>query len=243
MNPATYLQNTPGVKVLLYGPLGAGKSVLAASVSMLGPTKYLDLQHGAKAAITKGDGVWCNFANLDIELVNSTTDFTRHVEETIQSGKYKFLVVDSASDLDHLIESEYMEGPRQMSYNDSREREGRMIRIGKFFRDKSLCTILTAYEQVSKDGAQINPMLDGKLAQMFPAQLDVIAYVSAKEDGNGGLYRQTLLGGSRIVGRDKTNRLALVEDISLKPHLLWTKLFASAMNSSNLQPLVPKRTV
>jgi len=236
MRPDEYRKLYGNFTALLYGPGGGGKTVLAAAVSKFGPTRILDLQKGAISAITGGSR-FIDEQNLDIVPIRNMNEFNDAVAQIEQDReRLRFVAIDTISELDDMIESEYMENsPNQMEYKDYREKLWRMMRITRFFRDSGLNIIMTANDEVDKK-ERIIPLLDGKLRALLPNQIDIVCYVGIKDTPmgvsptpTGGpmpsmLTRQVITQSAHVSVRDRFNRLAPAENITDNPALFWAKV-------------------
>lgn len=223
VTPQEYRKSYTNMTALIYGPIGCGKTIQAYSISKFGPTRVFDMQKGAISAIVGGSR-YINEQNLDIVQIRSMDDFNLEAERLQQDqDKIRFVVFDGMTDLNDLIEYEFMtSNPTRMDNDYYREKIFRMMQITRFFASSKFDIIMTANDDIAKDGRVI-PMLDGKLRGLLPNKIGLVAYMSIKDDGRGNVLRQICTQSAQIAARDRFARLAWTETLGSDPAALWAK--------------------
>jgi len=184
----------PTLKMLVYGPPGAGKTVLAATASEvpeMGPVLYVDIEGGTLSIRDK---------KVDVLRVNTFTELVQLLE-ILRSGQHnwKTVVIDSLTEVQKLNMYEVMKKvsmqdptrdpdiPSLREYGKNTEQIRKIIRG---YRDLAgTHVIFTALANEVKDEktgiVKTQPALTGKLAIEIPGFLDIVAYLSvAEQDGS-----------------------------------------------------------
>lgn len=178
IKPVGEVTASHGVKILVYGPAGAGKTTLATTTGER--TLVLSAESGLLSV---------RASDLDVAIVTSIDDVRdalKHLKTA--SHPYRWVVLDSVSEIAEVLlgeEKERNKDPRK-AYGELAEV---MTKIIKSFRDLPLNVLFTCkQEQISDEGAlRFRPAFPGqKLAGELPYLLDeVFAFVLArKEDGS-----------------------------------------------------------
>jgi len=178
------------LKMLIYGPPGAGKTVLAATaadVPEMSPVLYVDVEGGTLSIKDK-----------KVSVLRAKT-FTELVQllEILRSGhhNWKTVVIDSLTEVQKLNMYEVMrkvaaqdptrdpDMPGLREYGKNTEQIRRLIRG---YRDLvGTHVIFTALANEVKDErtgvVKTQPALTGKLAAEVPGFLDIVAYLSVAE--------------------------------------------------------------
>ena len=201
------------LKMLVYGPPGAGKTVLAASaadVPQMAPVLFVDIEGGVRSIRDK---------QVDLLRAKSFTEIVQLLE-FLRAGKheYKTVVIDSITEVQKLNMYEIMrkvmvqdpsrdpDMPSLREYGKNTEQIRKLIRG---YRDlTNVHTIFTALASEFKDErtgiVKTVPALSGKLASEIPGFLDIVVYLSVAEQ-NGKEVRVLLTDmTSRILAKHRT---------------------------------------
>lgn len=207
------------IKILIYGDSGKGKSVLAASASLvpeMSPVLFLNAE-GGTLSVSK--------FYPDIDIVN-ITDFMQmqSIFDALRKGNhgYKTVVIDSITELHRQSMAKIMfdtvtkdpnrdlEVPAQREWGKAGEQIRKLIRM---FRDlPAINTIFVALEtEVGEEGRpkQIGPSLPGKLFKEVPGYVDIVArmYHVQVTEGDKRVTKRVLLtsGTDKIIAKDRTD--------------------------------------
>lgn len=178
-----------GIKMLVHGPAGAGKTVLATTTGE--PTLIISAEAGLLSIQDAPDHVQV------VEV--STVEEVREVYQYLKAGTdFRWVVLDSISEIAEVVlaaEKAATKDPRQ-AYGALIDEMGHLVRA---FRDLAGYNVLvTAKQERTKDeatGAMLfAPAMPGtKLAQALPYWFDlVLSYRVEKDaDGNPDRWLQT----------------------------------------------------
>lgn len=201
------------LKMLIYGPPGAGKTVLAATaadVPEMAPVLYVDVEGGTRSIRDK---------QVDVLRVKSFSELLQLLD-VLRTGhhKYRTVVIDSLTEVQKLNMYEIMKKvvgqdpsrdpdiPALRDYGKNSEQIRRLIRG---YRDlTNTHVIFTALASESKDEktgvVKVYPALSGKLASEVPGFLDVVVYLSVAEQ-NGNEVRVLVTDmTSRVMAKHRT---------------------------------------
>jgi hypothetical protein len=183
MKWSEYVKNVFKIKMFLKGLPRSGKTVLAASVTNLGPTLYIDLEGGLIAAKK-----WINQDNLDIEHIPTTdpracTDAMNRAIEKAMSGKYEWVVMDSFTEFTGQLEDQYSKG--EAGVKDWMAIIEKAKKVGRFFRDGDFHCIVTGL--LKRDTAE--PIMPGQTSIVIPSFFPIISMIQVKNYGKMGAKR------------------------------------------------------
>ena len=209
-----------GLKALVYGPAGIGKTTLCASAD---DTIVISAEKGLLSI---------KEAEVDYIEITSLADLGEAYHYVIQS-QYKTICFDSISDVAEVVLSELLKDykdPRQ-AYGDMADKITAIVRL---FRDiDGFNVVFTSKERrlVNESGVvSYVPSCPGKqLPEALPYLFDLVMpmQIGKLEDGTKYRYLQTETG-RRYIAKDRSGKLNPIEE----PHL--QKLFdkISGINST-----------
>lgn len=201
------------LKMLVYGPPGAGKTVLAASaadVPEMSPVLHVDVEGGTRSIRDR---------QVDVLRIK-TFDELAQLLKVLQTGQhnYRTVVIDSLTEVQKLNMYEIMRKvvaqdpsrdpdiPALRDYGKNSEQIRRLIRG---YRDlANTHVIFTALASETKDEKtgviRVFPALSGKLASEVPGFLDVVVYLSVAEQDGGEIRVLVTDMTSRILAKHRT---------------------------------------
>lgn len=201
------------LKMLIYGPPGAGKTVLAATASEvpeMSPVLYVDVEGGTLSIRDK---------KVDVLRIKTFTELAQLLE-VLRSGHHNWrtVVIDSLTEVQKLNMYEVMKKvvaqdpsrdpdmPGLREYGKNAEQIRRLIRG---YRDLAnthvIFTALASEVKDEKTGVvKVYPALTGKLATEIPGFLDVVAYLSVAEQDGAEIRVLVTDMTSRIMAKHRT---------------------------------------
>lgn len=201
---------THGVKMLVHGPAGAGKTRLCATTGNLDKTIILSAEAGL-LSLRQHD--------IDVVLINGLEDM-RNALIGLKDTDYEWVCIDSLSEVAERVLAEEMaasKDPRK-AYGEMANIMGKLIRA---FRDlKGRHVIMTCKtERIQHDGRLLwAPMLPGRqLGNSVSYWFDEVFALcsSPKDDGSGVVrYLQTVNDGYHEA-KDRSGALAPNEPANL----------------------------
>jgi len=203
---ATDLAKTSGVKVLLYGSSGLGKT---SQFKHTGKTLLISLE--------SGELVLSDAENVDVVRVASLAEIREAYEYAKANiSKYDTIGVDSLSELSECIVSELKKMPDYSDPRDTFKLWGKyteiMLQIAKSFRDlEGVNVVLVALEESVKNGFEekIMPSVAAKKAQSkLPALYDEVLYLRATEDDKREFVCHPT---ADVVAKDRSGKLEPIE--------------------------------
>jgi hypothetical protein len=206
--------------ILLYGDPKRGKSWLAASASELAdlsPVLFIDTEGGSSAIardwpdvnVVDGD----THEKLDI-IINSLLS---------QEHQYKTVVIDTLGVAMDRAEKFFGDKPenRNNKFGKWGDLKEWITDITRKLHSAPFLSILVAHAQDEKDdqtgAVKTVPMLPGSAKNTLPAIPDIIGYMTAEADGNGGINRVLYMQSSeRLVSGNRFGLPAKMVDPSIK---------------------------
>jgi len=198
-----------GVRILLYGPSGIGKTATAITT---GKTIIITSE--------KGD-LTLNDYDIDIIHINSLSELKEayiYIKDNID--KYDTVLIDSLTDIGETIVQELKDSNNYSSsdtYKMWSDFTTIMTKITKSFRDlRGINVVLIALEESEKNG------LDEKLMPMIPAKkakkklislYDIVIRIGLDESNNRIFYTQPQEG---FEAKDRSSKLKPIEPYILK---------------------------
>jgi phage nucleotide-binding protein len=197
------IDNT-GLKVLVYGQAGSGKTTLAATIS-------------GKPLIISAEAGLLSLAGRDIDVVQAADMGTlrevyEHLADNKDDGKYDWIVLDSVSEVAEVVlanEKTVAKDPRQ-AYGALADTMAMLLRA---FRDLPRNVYMSAKLERTKDDATgamlFAPTMPGtKLGQLLPYLFDEVFVLRVEKDAEGNPQRwlQTV-GDHQYVAKDRSGKL------------------------------------
>lgn len=201
--------NSHGVKCLIFGNAGVGKTSLAATIP--GDTVILSAEAGL-----------LSLRQFDIPAITvKSLDDVREAYQFLSEGegkKFKNVMLDSISEIAETVlayEMEHNKDPRK-AYGSMAET---MIELVKAFRDlPGRNVVMTAKVERQKDemsgAVLLTPSFPGaQLATKLPYLFDMLFYMRVDKDGNRSLQTQ---GDFQVIAKDRSGCLDAFEPPDLE---------------------------
>lgn len=204
------------LNVLIYGPPGVGKTVLAGSadaVPAMRPVLMLDVEGGTLSLKR-------THPDVDVVRVQTWTDMQKVYDALYKGSDYRTVILDSLTEIQkfsmygimrELISKEPDRDPDVPGMREWGKNIEQIRRLVRAFRDLPVHTIFTALSAIEKDAktgiTQARPSLSGKLSAEVGGFVDIVGYMYTKVvDGN---VKRLLLttGTDRQIAKDRTGRM------------------------------------
>lgn len=198
-----------GIKILVHGPAGAGKTRLCATTGDLDHTIILSAEAGLLSLRT---------VQIDVAVIGSLADL-REAHDHVRQSAYTWVCIDSLSEVAESVLHEEMDktkDPRR-AYGEMADIMFKLIRA---FRDMPGKNVLMTCktERVQNEGSILwAPMLPGKqLSQGISYLFDEVFALRAqkREDGSVVPYLQTVNDGY-YEAKDRSGALSPAEPSNL----------------------------
>jgi len=207
------------LKTLIYGPSGAGKTVLAGSaqdVVGMSPVLFLDIEGGTESA----GHFYPGSKFVTIETTADMTEAYRTLKLTDHG--FKTVVIDSLTELHMLYVHEIAaKGAKEDSDRDEDEiyqgdwgkARTKTLRLIRRFRNLDMNVIFTGLDDVSRDnkGRRTTTLLiAGKLQQEVPGMFQTVFYLYTKETKDEVKRYLLTRRTDTVMAKDRTNRFPAV---------------------------------
>jgi hypothetical protein len=201
-----------GIKIIVYGAAGVGKTRLSATTGDLENTLILSAEAGL-LSLQEFD--------IDVSVVRSIDDMREAVKFVrSEESKYTWVIIDSLSEIAEVcLDKEKAENKSALqAYGKMGDT---MIKLVKAFRDSpGINIVLIVKEGADDDEGRLlhKPSLPGKrLSADIPYLFDEVFAMRTERDGDGGVKRflQTINDG-HYDAKDRSGRLDPIEKASLK---------------------------
>lgn len=206
------LLRTSGVKILLYGQSGVGKS---SQFKYTGKTLIISTEKGELALAGSNN-------DIDVARVSTMMEFKEAFKYAKDNtDKYDTIGIDSVSDISEIIVAHLKKDPEFASMKESFKLWMRyteiMDAVAKSFRDlENVNVILIALEESVKNGFEEkkSPMISGKKTQSkLPQFYDEVLRLTIDEGGNRVFVTQPTADSE---GKDRSGSLEPVESCTIK---------------------------
>lgn len=227
------------LNILVYGPAGVGKTVLAASadeVPAMRKVIYLDIEGGTLSIEDRFPKVEIARIEKWGQIQDVYNDLFNH-----DGAGYNTVVIDSATEaqkmsMDAVMATAYhrdqtldRDMPMQRHWGVNIEHMRRMVRA---FRDLPMHTIITALAKEETDNLNarhVKPSMSGKLADEISGFMDIVLrmYMKEDEDSPGKVNRVIATkAGELYIAKDRSDRL---EPYMVNPTMkdIYSKIIAS----------------
>lgn len=216
--PASQLSQKDGVKILVYGPAGAGKTSLCATAN-------------EKTLILSAESGLLSIADTNIPAITVKSIQTlREVHHALahEEHDYRWVCLDSISEIAEVCLSEEM-GKTKNGIKAYGEMATAMTKIVKAFRDLPMNVVMTCKQTVIEDDGQVilAPNTPGKkLAEGLPYLFDEVFRFAVQRDEEGNTRRALLTDGDgRSIAKDRSGKLDKWEKPNLKT--IHTKIYGA----------------
>lgn len=212
------------INLLIYGPSGVGKTVLAGSssaVDAMSPVLFVDIEGGTLSLADRYPNVervrvqtWDQMQNVYDELYKGGTEFRTVVLDSLtEINKFSMAQI-----MDHLIRFGRPGGgdvdpdvPSQREWGKNIEQTRKLVRA---FRDLPMNTIFTALSAENRDPrsgmTKSYPSLPGKLAGEVAGFVDIVAFYYIKRDGDTQKRLLLTQQTDKEVAKDRSGKLPVV---------------------------------
>jgi hypothetical protein len=184
------------LKLLLFGPSGAGKTVFAGTAQddpRTSPTLVLDLEGGIDSLVGRA---------IDTVRIKSWDDYAA-AAKLIEQGTYRSVVLDSLSELqlyalNTILEKEAA-NRREKDLLDQRDYGRGLVQMRRFvrtWRDVDLHVVMTALSKEildPREGTVLVPKFSGQFGEDASAMMSVVAYLAITADAQTNKNRRVLL--------------------------------------------------
>lgn len=209
--PTSELARHDGVKILVYGPAGAGKTSLCATTGDPKHTLILSAESGL-LSIADSD-----MPAITVKSVQTLRDV--HHALANEGHDYKWVCLDSISEIAEVCLQEEM-GKTNNGIKAYGEMATTMTRIVKAFRDLPLNVVMTCKQTVIEDDGQVmlTPSTPGKkLAEGLPYLFDEVFRLVVQRDEEGHVKRALRTDGDgKSIAKDRSGKLSAWEQPNLQ---------------------------
>lgn len=202
-----------GLKVLVHGPAGAGKTVLAATGGA--PTLILSAEAGLLSLAGAPD-------HIDVVTIESMSDIGEMFDLLKEGTLYKWIVLDSVSEIAEVVLANEKAASKdaRAAYGALFDNVSAMIRA---FRDLPKYNVLMTAKQGRLEDTHTGitvyaPMLPGKqLTSNISYWFDEVFALRVEENEQGEIYRTLQTSRDlQFEAKDRSGKLDLFEKPSLK---------------------------
>ncbi len=196
-----------GIKVLVHGPAGAGKTRLCATTGDLAATLIISAESGLLSLREH---------TIDVAEVSSLDD-VREAYRMLAAGshKYRWVCLDSISEIAEVVlthEKKQTKDPRQ-AYGALQEA---MFQLLKSFRDLPMSVYMSCKQQRDEDGRYLPSLPGSKLAQGIGYLFDEVFALQTQRDDQGVVRRALLCRDDpRYEVKDRSGALNALEPADL----------------------------
>ena len=223
-----------GLKILIHGEAGAGKTVMSATAGA--PTLIISAESGLLSLEGCPDTVQAT----EIKNLNQLAEVYTYLTTT--NHPYEWVVLDSISEIGEVcLASEKRESrDNRMAYGNMIDH---MVTILKNFRDIKLNIVMTCKQERVADAdtgrTHYSPSLPGsRLGNEIPYLFDIVGALRVeKNQETGEIYRVLQTNSdSRYLAKDRSGKLEFYEEPNLKT--IFDKIFPRGIE----KPAAPEPT-
>jgi hypothetical protein len=196
-----------GIKVLVHGPAGSGKTRLCATTGELDKTLIISAEAGL-LSIREHD-----IAVAEVKTLQDVRD--AYAEVVAHPGKWRWVCLDSISEIAEVVlahEKKATKDPR-MAYGALQEA---MFQLLKSFRDLPMNVYMSCKQQRDEDGRHFPALPGNKLAQGISYLFDEVFALQTMRTDDGTVKRALLCRDDpRYEVKDRSGALAMHETADL----------------------------
>jgi len=192
-----------GVKLLVYGAAGAGKTVLAGTL----PSQIILSAEGCLISLQALD-----LPYIEISSMSDLQDAYAWVSESEEAGQYKSVAIDSLSEIAEVVlssEKKVAKDPRQ-AYGAMQEQMTDLIRAFRDLPGKHVY-MSAKMEKASDEMGRISyaPSMPGnKIAQQLPYFFDEVLALRVEKDDQGAAQRALMCDSDGLwLAKDRSGLL------------------------------------
>lgn len=216
-----------GIKMLLYGQTGTGKTRTAGQLFEAGyKPLFISAESGTKS-----------IAQYDIPMVDvSVSDkgetlkmekrFDRlgEIYQWVKDGKHDFrtIFVDSFTEINKTLIEALKAQPEYADPKNTLKLYGenmvRMVKLARAFRDLPYNVVLVCLASTDKDEVGkrfIQPDLVGKVSEHLPPLMDEVLYLHTVEKDGKTLTQIQTKSGNSVVAKDRSGQLLPIENYEM----------------------------
>lgn len=191
---------TGGIKALVYGPAGMGKTMLCATlpapVIISAESGLLSLrpQNIARVFGENAQGISYDIPVIEVKTVQDLTEAYNWFTTSPQAGNFQSIALDSLSEIAEVVlnnAKRQVKDPRQ-AYGELLEKMETLIRLFRDLPNKNVVMMakMESYKEELTGVVKYGPSMPGsKLGQKLPYFFDEVFRLGVNKDQQGASYR------------------------------------------------------
>jgi hypothetical protein len=211
------LVSETGLKILIHGPAGAGKTVMCCTAGE--PTLLISAESGLLSV--KNAPKYIKAA--PITCFDDLEDVYAYLKESAENPDFKWICLDSISEMAEQVLFRAKQGsldPRR-AYGEMQDVVGDSLRRFRDLTDCGYNVVMSCKQQriTDENGKSFfGPMMPGqKLHQQVPYLFDEVFALRVEKDKDGGVYRVVQTGRDNAYeAKDRSGMLDMFEPPNLK---------------------------